>query len=737
VGEAGNLVSLWQRPLRIALGTFAVAFGVILSFGARDRTPSVVADMVSRTDRQAIIESRDAHILQREGRSDNLKIEADRQLGYEDGSVKLLGNVAIQFDDGLVVETDEAVYEDGGDLVTMPRRTIFDRPNMQASAGSARYERNEDLLHLEQNATVVLSSEVESDLAAKTEISAERALVAQSDGYMEFVGGVAITGGRQSMSAGQLRTDLDPISFEIDSLALTGAARVAGNDQSAGSLEFMTAPTIAVSYVAESLDDIVLAGGSRLALLTDGTAGQLREMSATDLVVGYLENELSSVVLDQAANISLVGNGDDPGTEIVGDHIEIMLDSGEDAFEQIYANENVSIRLPGGNGAIQTISANSLEVIEAEQDTGVVGGLEAKFGGEVEYVERYQGNQAGGAELFRRIVSDNLSAELDRDLIGMHVATFTGGVGMNTGSLTGSAEQVVYDVDSDQVDFSGTDNQGRGPLLNDARGALLATTINVRLGGPNIQATGSVSSVLSSGPEDSDGDADAKRPGLLSEDIPIYVTSNEFSYNATTSEATYTGSSRLWQNSTEFRANSLVLDEASGDVTAVGAVETQIPLFQNADESDERVEVVATGSAASFDYAEVTRTATYATAATLLTDVIDLSAASIQLFLESDGRSLARIFATGDVRLTLEGRRMAGETMTYYEVDGRYEMTGDPVRIIEELTVDAEDTGADSIECRETTGQALTFYVTSQALTVDAQSEVRTTSMNQPCPAAP
>lgn len=730
-------MTLWQRPVRIALGTFAVSFGVILAFGARDRTPSVVAEMVSRTDREAVIESRDAQIVQRENRSDNLQIEADRQLGYENGSVKLLGNVAIQFEDGLVVDTEEAVYENGGDLVTMPRRTTFGRPNMQASAGSARYERNEDLLYLERNATVVLSSDVESDSLSKTEISAARALVAQNDGYMEFSGGVAIMGERQSMGAGEIRTNLDPISLEINSLALTGAARVTGNDQRPGLLELMTAPTIGVSYVDEALQDIVLAGGSRLALFTDGTAGQLRETSATDIVVGYLEDELSSIVLDESANISLVGNSNGSGTEIVGDHIEVVLDAGEDAFEQIYANENVLIRLPGEDGGVQTVSADSLEVVEAGQNTVGGGGLEAKFGGEVEYVETYADKEGGDSELSRRIVSENLIAGLDRDLIGMHVATFTGGVSVNTGSLTGSAEQVVYDVVSDQVDFSGTDDQGRLPLLNDARGSVLASTINVRLNGPNIQATGSVSSVLSSNFVDSEGNSETKRPQLLSEDTPIYVTSNQFSYNAATSEATYTGSSRLWQESTEFRANSLVLDEASGDVTAAGAVETQIPLFQNAEDSGERIEVVARGSAASFEYADVTRTATYATTATLVTDVIDLSGTSIQLYLEDDGRSLARIFASGDVRLILEGRQMAGETMTYYEVDGRYEMTGDPVRIVEELTADTEDADMNTVECRETTGQALTFYVTSQALTVDAQSEVRTTSANQACPAVP
>lgn len=730
-------MTLWHRPVRIALGSFAVAFGVILTFGARDRTPSVVADMVSRTDREAVIESSDAQILQRENRSDNLKIEADRQLGYEDGSVKLLGNVAIQFGDGLVVDTEEAIYENGGDLVTMPSSTAFGRPNLQATAGSARYEKTEDLLYLQPNATVVLISGNERDSVSETEISAARALIAQSDGYMEFAGGVAIVGEREEMGAGEIRTNLDPISLEIESLALSGGASVTGNDQSAGSLELMTAPNIDVSYLEEALQDITLAGGSRLSLFTDGTAGQLREMFATDIVVGYLKDELSSIELYQSAKISLIGNTIGSGTEIVGDHIEVTLGSGEDAFEQIRANENVMIRLPRENSGVQTVSAESLEVVEPERSAGGVAGLEARFDGDVEYIENYSNGIAGGPELFRRIVSESLNAGLDRDLIGMHAATFTGGVSVGTGELTGSAEHVVYDVNADQVDFSGTDDQGRGPLVNDARGALLATTINVRLDGPNIQATGSVSSVLSSNSDNSEVGSETKRPQLLGEDTPIYVTSNEFSYNAATSEATYMGSARLWQNSIEFRANSLILDEASGDLIAAGSVETQIPLFQNAEDRDGRIEVVAIGSAASFQYAETTRTASYETTATLVTEVIDLSGNSIQLLLEPDGRSLAEIFASGDVKLTLEGRRMSGETMTYYEVDGRYEMTGDPVRIIEELTVEAEDAEMDAVECRETTGQALTFYVTSQALTVDAQSEVRTTSMNQPCPAVP
>ena len=729
-----DFVTLWQRPVRIGLATFAVALGAILFFGARDRAPSVVADTVSRTDRNAIIESRYAQIVQREDRADNLKIEADRQLAYEDGSVRLLGSVKIEFSDGLVVDTEEALYADGGDLVSMPSLTRFGRPNMEASAESARYERNEDLLLLEPNATVVLRSDVETKLESQTKITAERALVAQVDGYMEFVGSVAITGDKQSMHAHEIRTNLTPDSSAFASLALTGDARVRGKEETPGSLELVTAPVVNVSYKDSALQNILMTGGARLELFTDGSGGQLRAMSAADISVEYLDDELSSIVLDRTANIALVGREDSPGTEITGDYIEIALGSGTNAFDQIYGKEEVSIRLPVRAGAVQTISAGSMEMTSAELQTDDSGGLQAVFKSEVEYVESEHGGTEGESAVFRRILSDELIAELDNDLIGMNAATFTGGVRVDTGDLTGLAEAVIYDVDADEVTFSGTNEQGRVPLVNDARGALLASSIRVRLGGPDIQATGSVSSVLSSDADGSDGVSDAKRPQLLSEGSPIYVTATEFAYDGAASRATYTGASRLWQNSTEFRASSLVLDEASGDVAALGSVETQILILQNGDNSDEPVQMISTGSADSFEYIDATRTATYSTNATLLTEVIDLAASTIRLVLETDGRSLQRIFAAGGVKLMLEGRQLVGETMTYYENDGRYEMTGAPVRIIEEVAVESEDSEIETTECRETTGRALTFYVNSEALLVDANSEVRTSSMNQPCP---
>jgi hypothetical protein len=71
-------------------------------------------------------------------------------------------------------------------------------------------------------------------------------------------------------------------------------------------------------------------------------------------------------------------------------------------------------------------------------------------------------------------------------------------------------------------------------------------------------------------------------------------------------------------------------------------------------------------------------------------------------------------------------RWITGESMTYYDADGRYEMGGEPVRIIEEM----ED------GCRETTGRRVTFFLTEDAVSVDGESEVRTETSSGECPEA-
>ena len=65
---------------------------------------------------------------------------------------------------------------------------------------------------------------------------------------------------------------------------------------------------------------------------------------------------------------------------------------------------------------------------------------------------------------------------------------------------------------------------------------------------------------------------------------------------------------------------------------------------------------------------------------------------------------------------------MTGETMAYDDADGRYEMEGAPVAIVEQ-TEEA---------CRETTGRSLTFFITDE-VQVDGGGEGRTASSSDQC----
>ena len=146
-------------------------------------------------------------------------------------------------------------------------------------------------------------------------------------------------------------------------------------------------------------------------------------------------------------------------------------------------------------------------------------------------------------------------------------------------------------------------------------------------------------------------------------------------------------------------------------------------ILQTDDETGEQIETTSRGQSESFFYDDALRRATYTTAAELIGDRFTLEADTIDVILHQDARTLDRIVAVGDVTLELESRRVIGETLTYYDADGRYEMSGDPVRIVEEVDE----------ECRETTGRTMTFFITAEAVSIDGQSEVRTESTNGVC----
>jgi hypothetical protein len=103
----------------------------------------------------------------------------------------------------------------------------------------------------------------------------------------------------------------------------------------------------------------------------------------------------------------------------------------------------------------------------------------------------------------------------------------------------------------------------------------------------------------------------------------------------------------------------------------------------------------------------------------------DLRSDRLELYLDATGSALDRVEAYDNVSLLAEKRSVTGARLTYYAADGRYLMSGTPVRVLEQLPQ----------ECRETLGRTLTFFRSTDSISVDGNEESRTqTTSGGRCP---
>ena len=204
---------------------------------------------------------------------------------------------------------------------------------------------------------------------------------------------------------------------------------------------------------------------------------------------------------------------------------------------------------------------------------------------------------------------------------------------------------------------------------------------------------------------------------------PVLVTADRLFYDDTTAVATYTGSAHLWQDDTEFHGEEIVLDEATGNISASGDVRTRTILSQLNDDTGVQEDSVTTARAGQMEYDDTLRLATYTGEAQVSGPRGDVFGDTIRIYLHEDSKTLDRVEASGNVRLETPGRFVTGAALLYYDADGRYEMEGEPVRIVEDLEE----------ECRETIGRTLTFFITGDELSVDGRAETRTQTASGEC----
>lgn len=704
-------MAVWRRTLRVALVLCVLGVGLAVVLGLRDRAEPARALVVQRTDPDAVIQTRGSRIVQADALGENLRVVSDRQDTFRDGALRLVDNVRVtvadreeragfvltgeeatldaakttveltgavgmESSDGLFASTDAATYADRDGVVRMPGQTVFKRDGMDAQGDGAEYHRDTDLLRLLNNAMVDLISD-----STRTHILSRTAILAQTDRYMEFNNDVAIETASERMTAGRARAVLKSDGTALETLDLMRDSRIVSIDPQQGGLRDMSARAIGLTYhdTGETLDTAVLTGGSHLEMAgADGSAG----------------------------------------SRITSRSVRLAFDPGGTELVELVARSQVELALPERPGtSAQTVTA-SLLTAHGEGDSGLD---RARFEGAVVFLEVARHENEVTTRITR---ADRLDATLSDGMTRLGDAHFLGAVTFEDGDVVGSADEARYAIDDGQVELVTSGPAGRTPRVEDRRGSVQARVITLGLDDNRITAEGEVESVLVTDPADVDTADEARRPGLLEPSEPTYVTAGHLAYNGTTEVAVYSEGARLWQTATVFEGNEIVLDEVNGNITAEGSVRTRSMINQINDETGLQEESITTGQADHVIYDDALHRATYTTDARVTGPRGDLTADTIVLFLLDDSRTLERIEATGDVELTMPGRSVTGESLVYYDAEGRYEMEGGPVQIIEQMDG----------QCRETTGRTLTFFLTDDAVSVDGESEVRTQTLRDTCP---
>lgn len=704
----------WRRIFRALLGITAIVFAVFVYRAIRVRQPPEpqAANSV-RTDPKAIAESVRGESLMAKGTVQDFKVEYDRLLTYEDGTLRfekivvhipqrqgrdftmsgaratvsnqqndlaIEGDVRLAASDGLTASAQSATFQHADGILRVPGALSFAKDRLTGRGEGATYDRAQDVLTLLKDAVIEVAAD-EQGVGALT-ITSSTAVFARADRYLRFEGDVRLLRGETVVQADGALAHLAPAEDRLELLELTGHTRLETPDAPAGGLQSMSARDMNLAYGADgrTLQHATLAGDSTLVIAGPTGSGPRR---------------LSAELID----IGLSADGTTP-TSLV-------------------ANDEVALQLPADRGSPITRRVTASRLDGAARDGQ--GLSAARFVGNVEF--REQRPAAGGTAALDRVArSRTLDAAMQPGLGAISTATFGGGVTFRDGDMEAAAPDAVYDLTTGGLNLSAP--AGPPVQVRDARVDVQARTVALGVDTRAMTADGDVRSSLKPGRAGA-GDGTRRRPSLLRQDQPVNVTARQLAYDPNAGTATYTGDARLWQGDTALQAASISLDDRQGNLAASTNVRSvwQLDDTNPKTQAVERQTTIATGE--EFGYDESKRVATYTKNARMVGPEGDLRATKLELYLVPTGSALERLEAYDAVTLRSEGRISAGTRLTYFASGARYVMAGTPVRVFEQLPS----------ECRETVGRTLTFYRSTDTILVDGNERDRTqTRSGGKCP---
>lgn len=696
----------WAQRARWIVAVAGLIFAAVVFVGIRYRQQPAAAIPIAPTDPRADVEVTGATSRQWSGADENFTVKAERQLLYRDGGVKLQGvtvyvddregnrkfvvtgregeagpgqtsvnlkgEVKLVSSDGLQVETPEATYSTGEGVIRAPGLVTFSRGRLSGRGTGMTYDRSSDVLWLKDEAAMTVSPDEHG--ADKLEITAGTMGLVRRDKYVRFERDVWIVRDNRRIQTDHAVGYLSDDESHLTSLDLRGNSRIAIQGAAA-------APT---------------------------PPGGVEDMNARDITLSLREDgeQIERAVLTGNASIRLAGEGQNPGRRIAAESLAVGFNPDGATVTSLSARDAVRLEFPAeGQTPARSVRAAMLDSTANEK--GDLSGARLTDG--VEYRE-----VTGTPPAARVVRARMLDLTFTPGMGDITDARFSGAVRFDEGELHATSAAARYQVDHGVIELSGDENAT--PTVADTRILVDAREIVLTVEGPKIGATGAVRSVL--GPDKKTGAGreespdQVRLPGFLSENQPINVTADALDYDGALSRAVYNGHARLWQGEAAVQGDGLTLDTKAGNLTATGSVRSTWIVGQSDEQTKQKKGMPTIASARDLEYDDRTRRATYSTDAHVNGPQGDLIARKIELYLGRETDEFERVEAYEAVTWRESGRAATGDRLSYVAAEQRYELTGRPVRIVE--------------ECRESTGRTLTFYKSTDGVLVDGQQVART-----------
>ena len=702
---------IWQRRLRLAIAVGAVALAIVVAFAFQRRADSP-NDRVVRSDPDAVIEidnfSKTRHNRDKEevriaagtmrlygngtsngtnltvttvrGGGRTFVLKADRaEVGKDESSFVLEGNVRLENSDGLAAQTDRASYLEAEGVIRAAGPVTFSRGRMSGSGIGFAYDKNADRLRILK------------DLSIQT------------------------AGGTNGEGAQAPMTVTSSFPMELDRVA--HIARFEGAFKATRGAEVIEAANGAAHLTAEEerLRLLELRGGSQITAAPGG-AGSLQKMTGhdIDLTYGADGETIQQARIVGSAVMTFAGEAGQAGRQISAETMDVPLGARGTQPTALTARGKVALNLPADkSSAARTITADSLDG-KGDEANGLTS---AVFTGGV--VLREHGGPSAGAEggsVERSARSEAVQVAMKGSTIDE--ATFLRPVEFVDGKMTARAARGRYRLAAGVLDLSGSEPGSSRPNVSDDQLSIDANTLEIVLAGPTVHAKGAVrSAVRPSAP-----DSDSKTPSMFKKDQPVNVTADDLQYDGSLEQATYSGNAQLWQSQTTIKGQVITLDNRSGDLRASGEPVATTSLLMQTTKDGKKERSIANAKSRELQYQEADRRATYVGEAYVNGPQGDLRADRIELFLKPNGDELERAEGYDNVSLTEPRRKTTGDRLTYTSADERYIVTGRPMKIIDDC---------DGV----TEGRRLTYLKGADRIIIDGSEQMRTrTKGGAKCP---